>query len=250
MLDFNQKTALITGAARGIGEGIARNLAEKGCKVILVDLNEEVQSISTELNDKGQKATYFVGDITNKKFVESIIEDTQNNLGAIDILINNAGITKDNFLSNISEADWDNVIDVNLKGAFLMSQAVFGLMKKNNYGKIINIISASWLGNIGQANYSASKGGLVGLTRTLALELARFNINVNGVSPGLIDTPMSQKIPDKVKQKLIESRPLKRMGTIDDIANSVAFLASDLSQYITGQILHVDGGKSCGALAL
>ena len=239
MLSFKDKTVVITGAAGGIGQGLATTFSELGANIVLVDL--------AKANAPNEQTLVFEGDITDKKFLEKMASEVKQKFSSIDVLVNNAGITKDNFLVNITEADWDAVIDVNLKGAFLCCQAVFPYMKENNYGKIINIISASWMGNIGQSNYSASKGGLVGLTRTLAKECARFNINVNGVSPGLIDTPMVKTVPEKVLNELINARPLKRMGGPKDISNAVAFLSSDEASYITGQILNVDGGKSCGA---
>jgi 3-oxoacyl-[acyl-carrier protein] reductase len=246
--DFEHKVALVTGAARGIGKCVASTLLGRGAKVALIDCNESLLAEFDEASN--ENVIRLCGDVTDKEFVQSSIKEVLAKFGHIDILVNNAGITRDGFLTNITEKDWDDVIDVNLKGAFLFAQAVYPSMSEKNYGKIVNIISASWLGNIGQANYSASKGGLVGMTRTLAMEAARYSINVNGVSPGLVDTEMSRAVPDKIKEKLINSRPLKRMGTTADIAEAVCFLASDKSSYITGQILHVDGGKSCGQLAL
>ncbi len=170
--------------------------------------------------------------------------------GSIDVLVNNAGIIRDNLISNISEQDWDQVLDVNLKGAFLCCQAVFPILKSQRSGKIVNIVSRAWLGSIGQANYTASKGGLVSLTRSLALEFARFQINVNAVAPGLIDTPMTQGMPTEGRERLIRMQPTGKMGKVEDIAAAVAFLASDDAEFITGQVLHVDGGKSCGLLSL
>ena len=163
--------------------------------------------------------------------------------------MNNAGITRDNLLSKISE-DWDQVMSVNLKSAFLLSQAVVPAMKEAKFGRIINIASRSWLGNVGQANYATSKGGLVSLTRTLALELARDQITVNAVAPGLIDTEMTRAIPEKTMERLMRMQPMGRMGSVDDIANAVAFLAAKTTGYISGQVLHIDGGKSCGLLSL
>ncbi|MBL4720998.1 MAG: SDR family oxidoreductase, partial [Alphaproteobacteria bacterium] len=192
----------------------------------------------------------IAADISKKDQVFAMMKQAQEAFGTVDILVNNAGIIRDGFLAKLSEGDWDKVMDVNLKGPFLCCQAVFEMMKTQNSGKIVNIVSRSWLGNIGQANYSASKGGLVSLTRTLALELARFQINVNAVAPGLIETPMTLGMPDEARERLLRMQPTGKMGSIDDIAAAVCFLASGDAQFINGQILHVDGGKSCGLLSL
>jgi NAD(P)-dependent dehydrogenase (short-subunit alcohol dehydrogenase family) len=189
-------------------------------------------------------------DVTKKSQVHDLIDKAKAKFGTVDILINNAGIIRDGFLANLSEEDWDQVLDVNLKGAFLCCQAVFPVMKEQQAGSIVNITSRAWLGNVGQANYSASKGGLVSLTRTLALEFARYQINVNAVAPGLIDTPMTRGMPEKARERLLKMQPTGKMGTVDDIAAAVSFLASSDARYITGQVLHVDGGKSCGLLSL
>lgn len=250
-MEFQNKVAIITGAARGIGASIAKVLARKGATTFLLDVESKgLNNVAKEIKAHEGKTFALVGSVTDKKFVDDAISEILNKENKIDILVNNAGIIRDNFLAKISEKDWDDVVEVNLKGPFLMSQACFPSMKEKKYGKIINIISRAWLGNIGQSNYSASKGGLVSLTRTLALELARYKINVNGIAPGLIDTDMTKSIPEKVKQKLIELQPTREMGTVKDIADAVAFLASDQAKYIVGQILHVDGGKSCGLLSL
>ncbi len=189
-------------------------------------------------------------DIKKKDQVTDLIDSANARFGTVDILVNNAGVIRDGFAINLSEQDWDEVMDVNLKGAFLCCQAVLPVMKEKQSGKIVNITSRAWLGNIGQANYSASKGGLVSLTRTLALEFARYQINVNAVAPGLIDTPMTRSMPEKSRERLLQMQPTGKMGTVDDIAAAVSFLASDDARFITGQILHVDGGKSCGLLSL
>ena len=246
MIEFRDKTAIVTGAGRGIGAGIAALLSDLGARVALVD----IETISDFRTDGGREFESFTGDVCDKTFVARVIKEVVARWGALDILINNAGIIRDNLIENVSEEDWDAVMDVNLKAAFLCSQAVVPHMKSRETGKIVNIVSRSWLGNIGQVNYSASKGGLVSLTRTLALELAKYGINVNGVSPGLVDTPMTQKLPAKVRERLIRDQPAGNMGSIDDIASAVCFLASDKARFITGQILHVDGGKSCGLVSL
>jgi len=251
MINFKDKTAIITGAGQGIGAAIAAYLGQQGCRLVLIDVDEDsLFKLSRSLESEGVSVSPYIGSVTDEPFLNELAQDIGNNWGNIHILVNNAGIIKDNLVHKISNEDWDAVLDVNLKGPFLCCKAVTKFMKENNYGKIINIISRAWLGNIGQSNYSASKGGLVSLTRTLALELAKFQINVNGVAPGLIDTPMTQKLPDKVKEKLINMQPTGKMGSVNDIAAAVGFLASDQADFITGQILHVDGGKSCGLSSL
>ncbi|ORJ59250.1 SDR family NAD(P)-dependent oxidoreductase [Geothermobacter hydrogeniphilus] len=245
------RVVLITGAGRGIGAAIARRFAAEGARLALVDVNAgQLQSFAAELEADGCQVLPISADITDKARVEQLMAEVTGHFGRLDVLVNNAGIIRDGFISKISEQDWDQVIDVNLKGAFLCCQAAFPTLKAQQYGKIVNIVSRAWLGNIGQANYSASKGGLVSLTRTLALEFARFQINVNAVAPGLIDTPMSQSMPEEARARLIRMQPTGKMGKVEDIAAAVAFLASDDAVFITGQVLHVDGGKSCGLLSL
>ena len=245
------RIAMITGAGQGIGAAIAQHLGASGCKLVLVDINKDhLSSLSKQLTDQGIENMPITLDVTKKAEIEKSFAAVIERFGTIDVLVNNAGIIRDGFISKISEQDWDQVLDVNLKAAFLCCQAVFPIMKENKYGKIINIVSRAWLGNIGQANYSASKGGLVSLTRTLALEFARYQINVNAVAPGLINTPMTQGMPEAARERLLRMQPTGKMGSVDDIAAAVNFLASDQSQFITGQIIHVDGGKSCGLLSL
>lgn len=244
MKRLENKTAIVTGAAQGIGLAIAKRLSESGARLALLDID------GAQLKKCGVKGDCYEIDITQSSQVQSTIKKIISSFGAIDILVNNAGIIRDNFAAKISEEDWDRVLDVNLKGAFLMCQAVFASMKEKQSGKIINISSRSWLGNIGQANYSASKAGLVGLTRTLALEFARYQINVNAVAPGLIDTPMTQGMKKEALERLLKMQPTGKMGSPEDIAAAVEFLASDDAKFITGQVLHIDGGKSCGILAL
>jgi len=247
MIDLKDRTAIVTGAGRGIGAAISASMCALGARVAVVDVDEkEAQAQVERLHARGFSATAHAGDVRDEHVIRKVADDIARQSGRIDILVNNAGIIRDNLIENIDEKDWDIVIDVNLKGAFFGCKAVVPRMKEQGYGKIVNIISRSWLGNPGQTSYSASKGGLVSLTRTLALELARYGVNVNGVSPGLVDTPMTRKLPQKVRDRLIESQPTKHMGTVDDIANAVCFLVSDAARFITGQILHVDGGKSCG----
>jgi len=245
---MKDKIAVITGAGQGIGAAIARRLAREGAKLVLVDINEDcLKDIATELECD---LLAVAADISKKDQVFAMIEQAKDHFGTVDILVNNAGIIRDGFLAKISEENWDKVLEVNLKGPFLCCQAVFETMKAQNSGKIVNIVSRAWLGNIGQSNYSASKGGLVSLTRTLALELARFQINVNAVAPGLIETPMTRSMPEEARARLLRMQPTGKMGTVDDIAAAVAFLSSGDAAFITGQVIHVDGGKSCGLLSL
>lgn len=251
MIDLSGKTAIVTGAGRGIGGAIAVAMADLGASVAMVDLDgEALANTAHNIDASGATALGFTGDILDVEFFGEVIDDVVERWGAVDILVNNAGVIRDNLIENIDEADWDTVLDVNLKGAFLCTRAVVPHMKERSYGKIVNIVSRAWLGNPGQSNYSASKGGLVSLTRTLALELARSQINVNAVAPGLIDTPMTQSLPDNVRERLIKAQPTRRMGSADDIAGAVCFLSSDSAAFITGQVLHVDGGKSAGLLSL
>jgi NAD(P)-dependent dehydrogenase (short-subunit alcohol dehydrogenase family) len=249
MISLRDKVAVVTGAGRGIGAAIAGTLAKAGAHVCLLDQDREsLSKIQENLLSEGLSVSTACGSVTDSAFLKAQMADLKTCFGRVDILVNNAGIIRDHFLEKIEERDWDAVLNVNLKGPFLACQSVVPLMREAESGKIINIISRSWLGNPGQSNYSASKGGLVSLTRTLALELARFQIQVNGVSPGLIDTPMTRGLAPKVRERLIALQPTGKMGVPDDIATAVCFLASDLSEFITGQILHVDGGKSCGIL--
>jgi NAD(P)-dependent dehydrogenase (short-subunit alcohol dehydrogenase family) len=237
----------VTGAGSGIGAGIAASMCERGASVVVADVDEQAATAqASTLEEQGYEVVAYVVDVRDECSIQQTVDAVVDRWGHIDILVNNAGIIRDNLVEKISEADWDAVLDVNLKGTFLACKAVMPLMKNQGHGKIVNIISNSWLGRVGQSNYSASKGGLVSLTRTLALEVARHGINVNGVSPGLIDTPMTRGLSEKVRDRLIQMQPTKQMGTVDDIANAVCFLASDSSRFVTGQILHVDGGKSAG----
>jgi NAD(P)-dependent dehydrogenase (short-subunit alcohol dehydrogenase family) len=247
----SNRVVVITGAGQGIGAAIARRFADQGERLVLVDVNTEyLRELEATLEGTGCELLPVIADVSSKEQVSHLVEQAKQAFGGIDVLVNNAGIIRDNLISNISEQDWDQVLDVNLKGAFLCCQAVFPTLKSQRSGKIVNIVSRAWLGSIGQANYTASKGGLVSLTRSLALEFARFQINVNAVAPGAIDSPMTQGMPAEARERLIRMQPTGKMGKVEDIAAAVAFLASDDAEFITGQVLHVDGGKSCGLLSL
>lgn len=251
MKRLDQQVALVTGAGRGIGAAIARRLAGEGATLVLVDRDAEAAAqLANELAARDQRALALAVDVTERVQVEGLMAQVREALGGLDVLVNNAGIIRDGFLGKLSEADWDAVLAVNLKGPFLCCQAALPLLRQRERGRIVNIASRAWLGNIGQANYAASKGGVVSLTRTLALELARYRINVNAVAPGLIDTPMTRAMPAAARERLLRMQPTGEMGTAEDVAAAVAFLAGPDARFITGQVLHVDGGKSCGLLGL
>lgn len=239
------KTALVTGAAKGIGKAIALKFAEQGAFVAINYRSSETQvkELIKEIEDKGGKAISVKGDISNFEESERVIKEVQEKLGSLDILVNNAGITKDGLLMRMKEADFDSVINANLKGTFNCIKHASGIMLRQRSGKIINISSVVGItGNAGQANYSASKAGIIGLTKSAAKELASRGINVNAIAPGFIQTDMTDVLSDKVKEKMMEVIPLKRIGLPSDVANLALFLASSLSDYITGQIITIDGG--------
>jgi len=249
--DSRNQVVVITGAGQGIGAAIAQRFATQGARLVLVDVNaDHLQQLAGRLESSGCELLPITVDVSSKDQVQEMVAKVLERFGCIDVLINNAGIIRDNLISNISEQDWDQVLNVNLKGAFLCSQAVFPTLKSQRSGKIVNIVSRAWLGSVGQANYTSSKGGLVSLTRSLALEFARFQINVNAVAPGAIDSPMTRGMTDEGRERLIRMQPTGKMGKVEDIAAAVAFLASGDAEFITGQVLHVDGGKSCGLLSL
>lgn len=244
MIDLTTRTALITGGARGIGKEIALTLAKYGCDIAISDIDlETAKMTASEIESLGRKSLALKADVSNASDVEGLFKAFLDTFGKIDILVNNAGITRDGLLVRMKEADWDQVLNVNLKSAFLCCKEVARPMMKMRYGKIVNIASVVGLmGNAGQANYSASKAGLIGLTKTLAREFATRSINVNAVAPGFIRTAMTDKLTDSEKEKLSSQIPMQKLGTPTDIANAVAFLCSPLSDYVTGQVLTVDGG--------
>ncbi len=251
MTAFEKKVVLVTGAAQGIGRAIAERFLSLDANLAAIDSN--VARLEKSFGERGSHSANVIPlgcDITRKSEIQEVVDAILKQWGRIDVLINNAGIIRDHLISEMSEEDWDRVLEVNLKGAFLLVQAVLPSMKAQKGGKIVNISSRSWLGNKGQANYSSSKAGLIGLTRSLALELARFKINVNAVAPGLIDTPMTRGMRKEILEKLLRMQPTGEMGQPEDIAAAVTFLSSDEARFITGQVLHVDGGKSCGVLSL
>lgn len=242
---MNNRTALITGASRGIGRAIAAELAQRGANVVINYARdaEGAQAAVQAIIAAGGRATALQADVTDFKAAEALIKGTIEAFGGLDILVNNAGTTRDMLIMLMSEADWDVVLDTNLKSAFNCSKAAVKHMMRKRHGRIINITSVSGLaGNAGQTNYSASKAGLVGFTKALAREVAARNITVNAVAPGFVPTTLTNDLPADIKEATLKAIPLGRWGTPEEIAHAVAFFASDEAAYITGQTLSVDGG--------
>ena len=239
------KNAVVTGAARGIGKAIAQKLAKQGLNVVVSDiLFDDVKKVADELKKTfGVTSIAVKTDISCAEDTQKLIKTTVDELGSVDFLINNAGVTRDNLAVRMSEQDWDMVLNINLKGTFLCSQAASKEMMKQRFGRIINLASVSGiLGTPGQANYAASKAGVIALTKSLARELGKRNICVNAIAPGFILTEMTEKLPGKVKEDYIANIPLKRAGTPEDIADVVSFLISPAASYITGTVINVSGG--------
>jgi 3-oxoacyl-[acyl-carrier protein] reductase len=239
------KSAIVTGASRGIGKDIALYLAKEGAKVAVnySGSKDKAEAVVEEIKALGGEAFVIQANVDQAEDVQSLVSATLEQFGTIDILVNNAGITRDNLLMRMKEQEWDDVIDTNLKGVFLCTKAVTRQMMKQRHGRIINITSIVGVsGNAGQANYVAAKAGVIGLTKSTALELASRNITVNSVAPGFITTDMTEALPEEVKTQMLSQIPLSKFGNPEDIAKAVAFLASDDANYITGQILHVNGG--------
>lgn len=244
-MDFAGRVAVVTGSGSGMGRRTAQQLAERGAAVVVNDIDAgKLESTVAEFKKKGLKAIAVAADISNKAEVERMVKEAIDAFGRIDILVNNAGMERAGALRKLSEADWDLTIDINLKGAFLCSQAVHAHMVEKKYGRIINISSRAWLGGPGQAPYSSAKAGLVGLTRTLTLELGRNGITANCIAPGLIHTPMWDELPDKDKTYLLSKVPTGKLGDAEDIANAVLFFADEAAGFISGQVLYVCGGRS------
>lgn len=238
--------ALVTGASKGIGKAIVERLIAENYFVIAIDIDKE-NGIQLQ-NEFGIDNIRFIQlDICEEIKTIELFKQIFSEFGQLDVLVNNAGIIRDNMIWNMPAEDFDTVLNVNLKGTWLMCREAAKIMRPKNKGRIINIASRAWLGNRGQSNYSASKAGVISLTRVLALELGKNNILVNAIAPGLIDTPLTQKLEKTVLQKLIDAQPTKSMGKPEDIARVVSFLASEETQFITGQTIYVDGGKSIGA---
>ena len=244
-MNENAKVALITGATRGIGKQIALELASQGYNIALNyrKQNEELEALKKEIESKNVKCLTVYGDVSNYEDVENFIKEIIKEFGKIDVLVNNAGITKDMLLMRMKKEDFESVIDVNLIGTFNVTKNAIPYMMKARNGKIVNISSVVGIsGNAGQTNYSASKAGIIGFTKSLAKEVASRNINVNAIAPGFIKTDMTDVLKDEVKEEISKTIPLKRMGEAKDVANLVKFLVSEESNYITGQVINVDGG--------
>ena len=241
---MKDKVAAITGASRGIGRSIALVLAGEGAKIVASARNSaELEKLVAEIKEKGGEAIAVAGDVAVTADADRLVEAAVAAYGRLDILVNNAGITRDGLLLRMKDEDWDAVLNVNLKGAFLCTRAAAKVMSKQRYGRIINISSVvGEMGNAGQANYCASKAGLLGLTKSVARELARRNVTVNAVTPGFIVTDMTEALPEKTREELASQIPLGRLGNAEDIAHAVLFLASDGAGYVTGQVLGVNGG--------
>jgi len=241
---LQNKTAIVTGAAQGIGKAIALALAKEGANVVVSDVNlEEAQKTSKEIEALGVKSIAVKCNVADAAEVDALVKQAQSAFPTIDILVNNAGVTRDNLMMRMDEQDWDLVLDVNLKGAFLMTKAVTRIMMKQRSGRVVNIASVVGLmGNAGQANYAASKGGLIALTKSTAKEFSSRGITCNAVAPGFIQSAMTDKLTDEVKGNYMKGIPLSRFGTAEDVARAVCFLASADAAYITGQVLQVDGG--------
>ncbi len=243
---MNKRIAIVTGAAKGIGRAIADRLIADNCFVIAVDVDKE-RGEKFVLTHSTSTAAFLSCDISKENEVKALFETIVQKYGRVDVLINNAGIIRDNMIWKMPVDDFDSVIGINLKAPWLLCKEAALIMKQQQSGRIVNITSRAWLGNRGQSNYSASKAGLVGLTRVLALELGSSNVLVNAIAPGLIDTPLTQNLSDEVKDKLIKAQPTQSIGKPVDVAQAVSFLCDERTQFITGQVIYVDGGKSIGA---
>jgi 3-oxoacyl-[acyl-carrier protein] reductase len=243
-MDLREQVVLVTGGARGIGRAIAEGFASRGASIALADISAESASEAAhELSSLGVRTKAVKLDVSKSAEVESAFAEILSEFGQIDVLINNAGITRDGLLLRMKEEDWDAVININLKGVFLCTKEAVKLMVKRKYGRIVNIASVvAFMGNPGQSNYSASKAGIVGLTKTVAREYASRGITVNAVAPGFISTAMTDALTENVRQEMLKSIPAGKFGSVDDVANAVIFLASPETGYITGQVIHVNGG--------
>lgn len=238
---LNQKTAIITGAAKGIGKGIALKFAQEGCNIVLNYRSTVSDELIAEIEGYGVKCLPYKADVSNFEEAEGLIKDSKKEFGSVDIIVNNAGITKDNLLMRMSENEFDSVINTNLKGTFNVIKHASSVMLKQKSGCIINMASVvGQMGNIGQANYAASKAGILGLTKSTAKELASRGITCNAIAPGFIETEMTAVLKEELKKQMIDNIPLKRYGQVEDVAEAAVFLAKN--RYITGQVLNIDGG--------
>lgn len=247
-MSVDDRVAIVTGSGQGIGEGVARALGMAGARIVVNDVvTEKVEHVAADLETAGVKTAGVTADVSTAEGAEGLVSRALEQFGRVDILVNNVGIARDGWLSKMSEEDWDDVLRVNLKSQFLCARAASRPMMEQKHGRIINISSRAWLGGPGQANYAASKGAVISLTRTLALEMAKFGITANAVAPALVDTPLFRGLKDEVQERLVKTIPAGRIGTPDDIGTAVLFFASDEASYVTGQTLYVCGGRSLGA---
>ncbi|MDR6455593.1 3-oxoacyl-[acyl-carrier protein] reductase [Variovorax beijingensis] len=245
-LQINGKVAIVTGSARGLGAATARRLAEEGAKVIVTDiLEEQAEATATALRVDGLQAQCIIADITKGAEVQRLVDETVARFGGVHILVNNAGFPRDKYLVKMSEEDWDLVMEVMLKGAFLATKAVMPKFIEQGWGRVINISSRAHFGNATQANYSAAKAGLIGMAKALAIEEGRYGVTVNCVAPGFMETEMVQALAtyETIKERAVAAQPIKRVGKPEDIADAVTFLASERASFITGEVLHVTGGR-------
>ncbi|HOK42269.1 MAG TPA: 3-oxoacyl-[acyl-carrier-protein] reductase [Thermoclostridium caenicola] len=242
-MEFSGKTVIVTGSTRGIGKAIAEKFAELGANVMLSGTTDKVYDVVNELKGRGFSVAGFAGDLAVPENAQAIVDQTVETFGGLDILVNNAGITRDKLLIKMEEEDWDTVMDINLKSVFLLTKAAVKIMMKKKKGTIINLSSVVGLmGNSSQANYAASKAGLIGFTKSVAKEYARRGITCNAIAPGFIETEMTGSLPEEVKEYYLKNIPLGRPGTTSEVADLAVFLASDRAQYITGQVINIDGG--------
>lgn len=244
-MSLHSRVAIVTGSARGIGRAIALKLFEQGATIVINDVGDAApaEELARLMKEKGGRSAVVLADVSKQDEVAKLIEKAAADFGRLDILVNNAGITRDQLLLRLSEEDWDKVLNVNLKGAFLCTKAALRHMVKQRWGRIVNIASIVGVtGNAGQANYAAAKAGLIALTKTCAKEVASRGITVNAIAPGFIDTDMTRRLPENLKQEILKQIPLGSFGTPEDVAQAVAFLVSEEARYITGQVLRVDGG--------
>jgi 3-oxoacyl-[acyl-carrier protein] reductase len=243
-MDFSGRVSVVTGASQGIGEAIALDLAQGGAEIVLVDIQKEkLDDVASKITDIGGKAAAYEADVSKTGQVEDLVDTLIRNHGSVHHLINNAGITRDNLLMRMKEEEWDSVMAVNLKGVFNFSKALIRHMIRNRYGRIVNVSSVVGLiGNPGQANYSASKAGVLGFTKSLAREVASRGITVNAVAPGFIQTAMTESLPEAVQEQFLSVIPVGRFGTPQEVAQAVRFLVSDQASYITGQVININGG--------
>jgi NAD(P)-dependent dehydrogenase (short-subunit alcohol dehydrogenase family) len=247
-MNVKDRIAIVTGSGGGIGQAIVKRLAVHGATTFVVDVNaENAERTAAAIRTAGGRATAARCDVTSRSEVQTMVASIVANHGGVDILVNNVGIVRDNYLTKMPEEDWDLVIDTNLKSYYLCAQAVAPHMMEKQYGRIVNISSRAWLGNVGQANYSAAKGGVVSLTRVLALELGRFGVTANCIAPGLIDTPLYRSLREDVQEKLRKAQPSGKVGTPEEVAYAAHFFAGEEAWFITGQVLYVCGGKSLGS---